>query len=104
MHNFTYANGKLQSVGGHDDMVMGCWICDQAIRQGGFSFTFDEGEKDGKSLDEYLKEQTAEPSMAPIESAPGEDGKEVGSTATGNLFDDDPQTSGLPLQPFFRDM
>lgn len=40
MRSFTWAEGKLQSVGGHDDTVMGCWICDQAIRHGGFAFTF----------------------------------------------------------------
>ena len=40
MRSFTWSEGKLQSVGGHDDCVMGCWICDQAIRHGGFAFTF----------------------------------------------------------------
>lgn len=40
MRSFTWSEGKLQSVGGHDDTVMGCWICDQAIRHGGFEFTF----------------------------------------------------------------
>lgn len=40
MRSFTWADGKLQSVGGHDDTVMACWICDQAIRHGGFEFSF----------------------------------------------------------------
>ena len=41
MRSFTFHEGKLQSVGKHDDTVMACWICDQAIRHGAFSFTFD---------------------------------------------------------------
>jgi len=60
MNCFTWHDGKLQSVGGHDDMVMACWICDQAIRRGGFSFTFGEEEDDGLSLDEFLAKQMGE--------------------------------------------
>ncbi len=48
MRSFTWHEGKLQGVGGHDDTVMACWICDQAIRQGGFSFSFGE---DGDTID-----------------------------------------------------
>ena len=44
MHNFTFVKGKVQSVGGHDDMVMACWLCNQAIRMGGFSFSFGDEE------------------------------------------------------------
>lgn len=40
MRSFTWHEGKLQSVGGHDDTVMACWICNQAVSQGGFSFAF----------------------------------------------------------------
>jgi hypothetical protein len=46
MRNFTWHDGKLQGVGSHDDMVMACWICDQAVRQGAFSFSFDGDEAD----------------------------------------------------------
>lgn len=42
MRAFTYQDGKLQSVGTHDDCVMALWVCDQAIRAGGFSFDFGE--------------------------------------------------------------
>jgi hypothetical protein len=45
MRSFTWHEGKLQGVGGHDDMVMACWICDQAVRQGGFTFSFGEEEQ-----------------------------------------------------------
>lgn len=108
MHSFTYANGKLQSVGGHDDMVMACWICDQAIRQGGFTYSFDgEEEKDGKSLDDLLAEQTAAPDLAPMTSEPkDENGERKPTQASGNIFDDDDdgKLSGLPIGPIFRDM
>lgn len=101
MHNFTYTNGKLQSVGGHDDTVMSCWIADQAIRQGGFSFTFEDEAKDGRSLDEYLKEQSSEPTLAPIVVP---DADTLTTVASGNLFgDDDGFSSGLPLPPIFGD-
>jgi len=112
MHNFTYANGKLQSVGGHDDMVMACWICDQAIRAGGFSFTFDDDDRDGKTLDQRLAEENAEPqetdmpTLSPILQAPPDaNGQPPAPTqATGNLFDeDDPAISGLHNNPVFRD-
>lgn len=45
MRSITFIDGKIQSVGSHDDTVMALWICDQAIRQGGFQFTFG-GESD----------------------------------------------------------
>jgi hypothetical protein len=46
-------DGEVRSVGEHDDTVMACWICDQAIRQGGFSFSFGaDGEDDGTEVDE----------------------------------------------------
>lgn len=63
MHNFTYINGKLQSVGGHDDTVMACWLCNLAIQLGGFSFSFGEDvdlttmdpevDEDGNRVDIY---------------------------------------------------
>lgn len=49
MKSFTFANGKLQSVAAHDDTVMAFWICDQAVKAGGFNFSFgdeDLGEGD----------------------------------------------------------
>lgn len=55
MRSFTWQDGKLQSVGGHDDTVMACWIADQAVRHGGFKFSFGEEEYEG-SLDDFLDE------------------------------------------------
>lgn len=58
MQAFTWVEGKLQGVGEHDDTVMACWICDQAIKQGGFSASFgDDDELDEEAaaeLDDYL--------------------------------------------------
>lgn len=61
MRAFTWNDGKLQSVGGHDDTVMGCWICDQAIRHGGFKFTFgDEYDVQSENMDDLIAELTGE--------------------------------------------
>ena len=57
MRSFTWHDGKLQSVGGHDDSVMACWICNQAISQGGFSFAFGS-EDEEMSMDQMIAEMT----------------------------------------------
>jgi hypothetical protein len=55
MHNFTYLNGKLASVGGHDDAAMASWLCHLAIKQGGFSVSFgDDVESEGTDFDDEL--------------------------------------------------
>ena len=61
MRSMTWQDGKLQSVGGHDDCPMACYFCDQAIRQGGFKFSFgpEEGDEPA-SLDEIIAEMTGE--------------------------------------------
>lgn len=58
MRAFTFLDGKLQGVGAHDDTVMAFWIADQAVRQGGFTFSTGEEEETGGSLDEFLKDLT----------------------------------------------
>lgn len=58
MRSFTWHEGKLQGVGKHDDTVMAFWICDQAIRQGSFDFSFGEGFED--TTDEEMQELLAE--------------------------------------------
>lgn len=66
MRSFTFHEGKLQSVGKHDDTVMGCWICDQAIRHGAFTFSFDgDTNVDMKKLMEELTGEAAEGEGAP---------------------------------------
>jgi len=74
MQSFTWNEGKLQSVGGHDDTVMGCWICDQAVRQGGFKFTFGD-EYGDESMDDLLAELMGE---SKDESLENEDAEEAG--------------------------
>lgn len=85
MRSFTWQNGKLASVGGHDDLVMACWICDQAIRAGGFSFAFglEDGEDGQLSHQDILAELTGD----------------RGDGASGDLIDDegpDPMVMRLP--------
>lgn len=71
MRSFTWLNGKLQGVGSHDDTVMACWIADQAVRDGGF--TFSTGTEEGPvNLDALLKEQMG------TEEEDGEEAEVVG--------------------------
>jgi hypothetical protein len=61
MQAFTWVDGKLQGLGAHDDTVMAFWICNQAINQGAFEFTFGSEEdlalQEGDEVD-LLKELT----------------------------------------------
>jgi hypothetical protein len=96
MHSMSWQDGQVKSIGAHDDNVMACWICDQAVKQGGFSFDFGEGVEKGGSLDDMLAELNAD--------TPENDNEEVtervavslgigneaeGPRASGNLTDDD---------------
>jgi hypothetical protein len=92
MRSFTWQDGKLHGVGAHDDTVMACWICDQAVRQGAFGFSFGGEEKYEESFDDFLKDQMGEdeakkdeekskpPATAPSAPQP--------KPASGNLIDD----------------
>jgi hypothetical protein len=40
MQAMSFIDGKVQSVGEHDDTVFACWIAEWAIRTGGFSASF----------------------------------------------------------------
>lgn len=84
MRAFTWSDGKLQSVGRHDDTVMACWICDQAIRHGGFKFTFGE-EYDGQSesIDDLIAELTGE--------TPEPKKRTVGRKTTGERIEEEVQ-------------
>jgi len=48
MRSFTWANGKLASVAGHDDLVMGCWLCNSAVAAGGFKWAEEEKATDAE--------------------------------------------------------
>lgn len=56
MKAFTWADGKLQGVGAHDDLVMACWIADRAIRDTGFSFESEGEEEENAPLEQLLNE------------------------------------------------
>lgn len=63
MRSFTWVDGKLTSVGEHDDMAMAFWVADQAVRQGGVSFSFgDEEEYSAESMDDLMAELMGESS------------------------------------------
>lgn len=63
MRNHTFHQGKVQSVGEHDDTAMAWFICEKAIKSGMFSFSF--GEQDGDEA-AYMMEMGYMP-MSPEE-------------------------------------
>jgi hypothetical protein len=105
MRSFTWLDGKLQGVGAHDDTVMALWIADQAVRQGGFSFSVgDEPAAKGRpangnghkpaepreSLDTFLAGQMAEPTARPDQDGDRDPVQRVlASIGTGNPLDED---------------
>lgn len=93
MRAFTWHEGKLQSVGTHDDMVMANWVCDYAIRYGGFDFSF--GDEDDKPLSEREMDEL-------LYGPPGEDSGMEQSPASGNLGGDDYRGGdGMPDVPYY---
>lgn len=79
MRSFTWLEGKLQSVGGHDDCVLSIWICDQAVRMGGFTMSFgDEEDYANQSHEDMIKALTGE---TKIEESDDEEKKEVENLA-----------------------
>lgn len=93
MRAFTWADGKLQSVGTHDDTVMGCWICDQAIRQGAFGYSFGDEDDIGDGNGDFeavMRELTGED-----EGEESESGMEL-PRASGDLVGDE-LFGGAPL-------
>jgi intein/homing endonuclease len=50
LSSFTYENGRLQTVGAHDDLAMASWICNEAIRIGGFQFSFGLTQKESDEI------------------------------------------------------
>lgn len=53
LQSMSFQNGKVVGVGRHDDVAMACWICDTAVRAGGFGFSFgDEEEEEAAEIPE----------------------------------------------------
>lgn len=69
MNAFTWVDGKLTNVGAHDDMAMASWITDQAVRQGAFSFSFDDEVDDNMNLDQFLQTQMGDVTEEVVEMA-----------------------------------
>ncbi len=51
MVSFAWVDGKLQGVGTHDDTVMAFWMANQAANDGGFEFSFGDGETEGEAAE-----------------------------------------------------
>jgi hypothetical protein len=96
MHNITFLEGKVQTVGSHDDMAMATWLCDQACRMGGFTFTFgDEEEYSPEKLNEMSLDQ-----LIGVDGPAGEsDGDHEEGKASGNLYDDSFIVQPIPFIP-----
>jgi intein/homing endonuclease len=91
MRAFTFQEGKLQSVGTHDDTVMACWICDQAIRAGGFSFDF------GQDVD--LSPESVKQLLKEVMSEGSEDGGGNAASTPGSAGDGGPSNGGASKPP-----
>ena len=95
MRAFTFHDGKVESVGSHDDIAMACWICDQACRLGAFSFTF--GDED--DMEATQAEIDHDLGIDGIIGA-GEDGPSSGNGSAGDLIGDDSDSTLLIPDPF----
>lgn len=101
MKHFTWLEGKLQGVGSHDDQVMACWIADQAVRRGSFSFS-DGSEEDYGSINvddliqteseeaeaDYMTQSIADPIIAALIQEAEESEGNGQSASSGQLVDD----------------
>lgn len=118
MRAMTFQEGKIVSVEDHDDCAMACWICDQAIRQGGFSYDFGEDiEVGSQAYEDLMNELTSDDEEESNEDTQKDKKKgkgngniltKEGTGASGNLVDDDddiddpltvrslPSLTGLP--------
>lgn len=78
LRQHTFANGRVTSTGDHDDTVMAFWICEQAIKDASFGFSFGEEEGDAET---YAEEMAA--TMAPPEDPEDEEDFVLGSSPDG---------------------
>jgi hypothetical protein len=98
MRSMTWVDGKIQGVGAHDDTPMACWICDQAIRQGGFSFDFGEDiDTSSGNVDDLLLQENAEP-----DNGNGASLESPEDSTAANLVDNETIRGGSPLADQIR--
>lgn len=82
MNAFSWINGKVQGVGSHDDTVMACWIAEQAVRRGGFSASFGDGE--GEVDPRVLAKHAARITALAEGRGPADNGREVAASENPN--------------------
>lgn len=101
MNAFSWINGKVQGVGSHDDTVMAAWIAEQAVRRGGFSASFGDGEDDRDPRD--VAKQAERVAGLAEGRAPTEDAAAVNpSGSSGNLGGSDMTSDQLwSAVPFY---
>ena len=97
---FGFVDGKLQGIGEHDDTVMAWWMCEEAMKAGGFSFAMGEDEKtgeDGSTADDRMtaeEEREYQIEMGLIEEPETEqdtpeDDAELDLASNFDMFNDD---------------
>ena len=64
LESFEFVQGKMKSVGKHDDMAMAFYICTQATKQNTFSFSFMDTSVTRDEHEEIRKEIEAEQKVA----------------------------------------
>jgi hypothetical protein len=70
MQCISYQDGKVVSVGEHDDTCMACWMCDSGVRLGGSSFVFGDDRQDTEMDQVAQKEMHGIPAMPRMAGAP----------------------------------
>lgn len=60
MQAFTFDRGRVKSSASHDDIGMANYICEQAIREADFHFSFGEEEEDQAAWEELYGEEAVE--------------------------------------------
>lgn len=103
----SWQDGKVVSVGTHDDMAMATWMADTAVRMGGFNFSF--GDEVDAALPDIPDEQRTAVDRAMgramVQVPPDSRGNGNGeSGGNGSGGDDQPLPSGLlPQSPEVMD-
>jgi hypothetical protein len=94
----SWQAGKVISVGSHDDCVMATWMCDTAVRMGGFNYSFGEEDLTGEVPD--LKPEDMTEVDRAMSQVPKEYPSETEESETVDKSEPDPyiQTEPQPKQ------
>lgn len=92
-HHWTYVDGKLENTGQNDDLSMACYLCNIAVKSGGFSASF--GTEETKLARQQAEKGVLTNAMVPeepvqqaLEEAEGDD---VSYDMFGNPVYGDPE-------------